>query len=330
MSRVCWLIPVRDGAKWLGQAVQSALADSDADDEVVVVDDGSRDNPASVLPSDARVRLFRQPPLGIVAALERGRCETNAPLLARLDCDDLVLPGRLAAQIAYLQAHSEVVAVGGRARPISDDGAVPEGMLRYVRWVNEMRDPHAELLVESPMFHPATMLRAAVVESVGGYRSGPFPEDYDLFLRLSRVGRLANLDQEVLAWRDRPGRLTRTDPRYARSAFTPLKQAWLREGPLSQPRSVVLWGAGEEGKPWLSWLLAEGHDVRLLDIGAGRNPRFRSRRGISIAPPEELVKMDVDLLLVAVGARGAREQIRAQIQVMRPDLVEGKNWFALA
>lgn len=330
MTRVCWLIPVRDGARWLGQAVQSALADSGADDEVVVVDDGSVDHPEAVLPDDARVRLFRQPPLGIVAALERGRREAKAPLLARLDCDDLVLPGRLAAQFAYLEAHPDVVALGGRARPITDEGAVPEGMLRYVRWVNGLRDPHVELLVESPMFHPATMLRASAVEAVGGYRSGPFPEDYDLFLRLSRVGRLANLDQDVLAWRDRPGRLTRTDPRYARPAFAPLKQAWLREGPLSQPRSVVLWGAGEEGKPWLRWLVAEGHEVRLLDIGAGKSPRFASRRGIPISPPEMLAEMHFDILLVAVGARGAREQIRAQIGASCPELVEGKHWFALA
>lgn len=330
MTRVSWLIPVRDGSRWLGQAVQSALADSGPDDEVIVVDDGSTDDPAGVLPKDARVRLFRQPPLGIVAALEHGRRHAKAPYLARLDCDDLVLPGRLSAQLAFLMAQPHAVAVGGRARPISDEGAVPEGMVRYIEWVNRLRDPHVELLVESPMFHPATMLRASAVESVGGYRVGDFPEDYDLFLRLSRVGRLVNLDRDVLAWRDRPGRLTRTDARYSRPAFVPLKQAWLRTGPLAHPRNVLLWGAGDEGKPWLRWLLAEGHRVHLLDIGAGKSPRFASRQGIPIRPPAELKQMQFDLLLVAVGARGAREQIRTQIALMRPELVEGKDWFALA
>ena len=330
MPRVSWLIPVRDGARWLGQAVRSALADSADDDEVLVVDDGSFDEPTTVLPPDRRVRVLRQAALGIVAALEHGRREARAEYIARLDCDDLVLPGRLDAQLAYLRSNADVVAVGGRARPIADEGEVPLGMRRYVEWVNGQRDPHVEILVESPMFHPATMLRASAVEKIGGYRAGAFPEDYDLFLRLARVGRLANLDREVLAWRDRPGRLTRTDPRYARAAFLPLKQAWLHTGPLCEPKMVALWGAGEAGRPWLPWLLTSGHQVELFDIGAGRSERFVSRRGIAIRAPAALAEAKFDLLLVAVGARGAREAIRERIRAMRPALVEGKHWFAVA
>lgn len=324
--RVSWLIPVRNGARWLGEAVRSALADSEPDDEVVVVDDGSTDAPASVLPADARVRLIVQPPRGIVAALETGRAAARHPLLARLDCDDLVVPGRLEAQRRCF-VDPGVVAVGGMARAIADTGAVPEGMARYVRWVNSVEHPERELLVESPMFHPATTLRASAVAAIGGYRHGPFPEDYDLFLRLHTAGgRLYNLRQEVLAWRDRPGRLTRTDPRYDRTAFLPLKQAWLSAGPLARPRRVVLWGANRAGRPWTPWLLAGGHDVPfVVDIGP-----YTSRHGRPVLGPEAITDAEFDLLLVAVGKRGARDSIREDIQRLRPDLVEGRDWFALA
>jgi hypothetical protein len=314
----------------LGEAVASALADSVAGDEVVIVDDGSTDSPDRVVGSDPRVRLVAQPALGIVAALERARGVARHPFLARLDCDDVVVPGRIDAQMAAFEQDDRLVAVGGRARPIADDGTVPEGMQRYVEWVNALRDPHRELLVESPMFHPATTLRASAVAAVGGYRSGDFPEDYDLFLRLSHSGRLANLDQLVLHWRDRPGRLTRTDPRYARPAFASLKREWLVQRVLAQPRRVVLWGAGAEGKPWLRWLREGGHQVELIDIGAGRSARFTSRDGIAVRPPDELEKLAFDVLLIAVGARGARDQIRGEVQRMRPELVEGRDWFALA
>jgi glycosyltransferase involved in cell wall biosynthesis len=324
--RASWLIPVRNGARWLGTAVQSALDDSATDDEVVVVDDGSADDPASVLPQDRRVVFLRQPPLGIVAALETGRRAARHPLLARLDCDDLVLPGRLAAQ-RPLFANPAMVAVGGQARAISDDGRVPEGMAAYVRWVNSVELPARELLVESPMFHPATTLRASAVEAVGGYRDGAFPEDYDLFLRLhAGGGSLYNVRQEVLAWRDRPGRLTRTDARYARPAFLPLKQAWLRTGPLAAPRTVVLWGANRAGRPWTPWLLGEGHHVPfVIDIGP-----FTSRHGRPVLRPEALIGARFDLLLVAVGARGARDSIRSDLAELRPDLEEGRDWFAVA
>ena len=324
--RVSWLLPVRDGARWLGEAVRSALADSLPDDELVVVDDGSTDSPESVLPDDPRIRLLRQPPLGIVAALEAGRRVARGELLARLDCDDLVLPGRLSAQRAALAADPTLGAVGGQARPIRDDGEVPEGMRLYVEWVNSVEHPRRELLVESPMFHPATTLRASAVEAIGGYRHGDFPEDYDLFLRLQTAGwGLLNLRREVLAWRDRPGRLTRTDPRYARPAFLPLKQAWLAAGPLSTPRRVVIWGANKTGRPWIRWALDAGHDVPfVVDLAP-----FTSRHGRPVKKPDALVGAALDVLLVAVGSRGAREEIRARIAELRPDLEEGRDWFAL-
>jgi glycosyltransferase involved in cell wall biosynthesis len=97
------IIPARDEAGCIASTVQHLhleLALNGIPHEIVVVDDGSRDAPERVLPPDPRVRLLRQPASGIVAALEHGRFATDAPYLARLDCDDLALPGRIAAQLA--------------------------------------------------------------------------------------------------------------------------------------------------------------------------------------------------------------------------------------
>jgi glycosyltransferase involved in cell wall biosynthesis len=327
-TRVAWLIPVRDGAEWLGDAVRSALAQSLPHDEVIVVDDGSRDSPGRVLPRDPRVRLLVQPPGGIVAALEHGRHATDAPYLARLDCDDLALPGRLDAQVALLDAEPDVVAVGGRA---PTDG-LPEGMRHYVAWVNGLEDLHRELLVESPLFHPGTTLRAAALARVGGYRHGPFPEDYDLWLRLARIGRLAAVPLEVVAWRDRPGRLTRTDPRSARKAFLGIKQDYLRDvvlpahAGLAPARRVVVWGANKEGTPWIRWLRDQGCEVvAALDIHGGG-----TRHGVPILPREAIRDLAFDRCFVAVGARGARAEIRGMLAAWRPELVEGRDWWALA
>ncbi len=327
MERVGWLIPVRDAARWLGEAVQSALAECAPEDEVLVVDDGSRDDPLSVLADDPRLRVIHQPPLGIVAAMERGRRELDTPLIARLDADDVALPGRIAAQRALLAADPGLAAVGGRARMRADSGEVPEGMRRYTEWVNSLDDPHRGILVESPLFHPAVLMRAAAVEAVGGYRDGDFPEDYDLWLRFVAGGwRIGAAAQDVVLLRDRPGRLTRTDPRYARRAFFPLKRDWVARVLLPARRRVVVWGAGQEGTPWIRWLVQAGHDVpAVLDIKHGS-----TRQGAPILPPEALETLRFDLLLVAVGARGARDEIRGRIAAMRPELVEGRDWWAVA
>ncbi len=325
--RTSWLVPVRDGEPWLGAALTSALDQCGHEDEVVVVDDGSVRDPGSLLPDDRRVVLLRQGPLGIAAALERGRAVCQGRWIARLDADDRALPGRLDAQLPRLEAEPDLAAIGGRARLFVDEGEVPEGMARYVAWVNGLRDPHPELLVESPLFHPAVTLRASALDAVGGWRSGDLPEDYDLWLRLAAAGwRLANVDQEVVELRDRPDRLTRTDPRYRREAFRRVKQEHLAATVLARSRTVALWGGGRTARPWLRWLRAQGHRVvAVLDIAPGTE-----RQGVPVRPPEALADLDVDLLLVAVGARGARPLIRARIARLRPGWTEGRDWWAVA
>jgi len=324
---ISWLIPVRDGQRWLGGAVRSALAECAAGDEIIVVDDGSVDSPEQVLPRDSRIELIRQPPEGIAAALERGRAACRGEWIARLDADDEALPGRISAQTRALAADPRLAVVGGRAELVRDDGAVPEGMARYVAWVNGLGDLHRELLVESPVFHPAVLMRAEAIAQVGGYRSGDLPEDYDLWLRLVAAGwRLGAVDQEVVRLRDREDRLTRTDPRYRKAAFEQLKREFLAAGTLASPKRVAVWGAGRTGRRWIKWLLAQGHTVPgIIDIGTAR-----VRSGIPVSAPEALAKLDLDHLLVAVGVRGAREQIRASLESLRPDLVEGIDWWAVA
>lgn len=319
--RVSWLIPVRDAVVTVAAAVGSALGECGPDDEVVVVDDGSRDGSADAVPRDPRVRLVRGPAGGIVAALERGRAACRGRYVARLDADDEALPGRIAAQLAVLEARPDVVAVGGRARLV---GPVGEGMRRYTAWINGLEDLHRELCVEAPLFHPATTLRADALHGVGGWRAFDGPEDYDLWLRLVDAGgRLAAVPREVVAMRDRPDRLTRTDPRYRPAAFVPLRQAFL--GP-RLPRRVVLWGAGRAGRPWTRWLLDRGHDVpAVLDLRAGG-----TRHGVPVRAREDLEHLELDALVVAVGARGARAEIRERIAAWRPELVEGRDWWAVA
>ncbi|MSR75029.1 MAG: glycosyltransferase family 2 protein [Planctomycetes bacterium] len=323
--RVSWLIPVRDGARWLHNAVASALADSQSDDEVIVIDDGSRDDPAAVLPCDTRVRLLRQTPQGIASALEAGRAAACGEFLARLDADDEAIAGRLRLQLAVMQQDAQVAIVGGACELVGDAGVPPGvGMLAYVAWLNSVRDPERELYVECPLLHPAMLLRSRALAESGGWRDGGFPEDYELVLRLVHAGwRLATVPQAVVRVRDHAGRLSRTDARYAPEAFDRLRREALRRGPLSVPCRVILWCGKRAGKDWLRWLLAEGHDVPVIvDIG-----RSKSRLGVPVVPPEFLRTASCSLLLVAVGTRGARALIREKLLQIRPDWQEGREFL---
>ena len=324
--RLSWLLPFRDARPWLSQAVESMLADSGPDDELILVDDGSTDSSADTLPADPRIRVFRQEAQGIAVALERGRAEARAPWIARMDADDITLRGRIDAQISLLSRFPELAVVGGRAELMETTPPAGEGMRLYVDWVNQLDDLHRELLVESPLFHPAVCMRASAIDAVGGYRDGSLPEDYDLWLRLVTAGhRIANLPQPVVKIRDRPNRLTRTDSRYSKAAFREARCEFLKQGPLKNPSKVVVWGGKKGARPWLQWLARESHElVAVIDIVPGTE-----RGGTPLLPPAELASLEFDVLLVSVGRRGARELIRADIHRLRPDLVEGRDWWAL-
>ena len=186
MPLVSVLLPTRDAAATLRAAAVSILRGSLRDLELVVVDDGSTDATPALLDRlagrDRRVRVVRGPGEGIAAALTRGLAASDAPLVARMDADDVAWPGRLALQVAALAAEPALAAAGARVR-LFPRARVQGGMRRYVAWLNGLTSPALvarDLFVEAPLVHPAALLRRGPLEQVGGWRDGPFPEDYDL------------------------------------------------------------------------------------------------------------------------------------------------------
>ncbi|HYG67266.1 MAG TPA: glycosyltransferase family 2 protein, partial [Anaeromyxobacteraceae bacterium] len=266
MPRIAVLLPARDAARTVHAAIVSILRQTERDLRLVVVDDGSRDATAEVVARlaerDRRVHLIRGPGEGIALALNRGLAACDAELVARMDADDVAHPDRLARQRAALEAQPTLAAVGSRV------GLFPRrilrpGMIRYAAWLNGLVRPELvrrDLLVESPLVHPAATLRRRALEAVDGWRVGDFPEDYDLWLRLAERGHaLTNHPDRLLRWRDSPRRLTRTDARYAIARHMALKANFLTRDPVvSRRRAVALWGAGETGRAFADALAREG------------------------------------------------------------------------
>jgi hypothetical protein len=189
-------------------------------------------------------------------------------------------------------------------------------MARYAQWVNGLVTPELverDLLVEAPLVHPAAAIRRGALERAGGWRDGDFPEDYDLWLRLSAAGaRLSNVDARVLAWRESPARLTRTDPRYALARHVALKCAHLARHVLPGVREVALWGAGRTGKAFADALRAEGIAVTLF-VEVDPAKIGRTLRGAPVISYEQVARARGLPLLVTVGAPGARALIRTEL-----------------
>lgn len=310
------ILPCRDAAAHLPACIRSLSRQVFADFEVVVVDDGSTDETPEMLAEwrrrDARVRVIEQAPLGLVAALNRALGEAQGAVIARMDADDISHPRRLGLQLELLRSGAaEVVSCLVRCFPRSQ---VRLGMRRYEGWLNSLlthEQMERDLFVESPLAHPTVMLGAGVLRDLGGYRDMGWPEDYDLWLRAYAAGlRFAKVPRYLYCWRERADRLSRTHGAYSPAAFRACKVHHLKALHLRGANTVNLWGAGKEGKALARHLRRAGVEVAaFIDI----DPRKIGRvlLGAPVLSVEGLERGRY--LLVAVGAHGAREEIRAYL-----------------
>jgi glycosyltransferase involved in cell wall biosynthesis len=314
------VIPVRDAESRLLEALDSISAQTFDNWECLVVDDGSRDGSALVAEAraaaDARFRTLSVGGAGLVAALNAGLRAARAPLIARMDADDISVPSRLEAQAALMRARPELALCSCLVRMFPEE-SVGEGMKLYEEWLNSVVD-EADILrdffVESPFAHPSVMFRRDAALDAGGYLDNGWPEDYDLWMRLRERGaRFAKVPEVLLYWRDYPERMSRTDAAYSMPRFRKLKARYLASEYLNKKKAATIWGAGREGRWWCAELSERGVDVRRF---ADVDPAKIGRKigVIPIVSYEELADRRPDeFIFCAVGARGARPLIRSKL-----------------
>ncbi|WP_276199199.1 glycosyltransferase [Chelatococcus sp. XZ-Ab1] len=197
------LLPVYNGERYLAKAIESILAQTFADFEFIIVNDGSRDGSGAIIDGyaahDARIRVFHQDNRGLVDTLNRGIALARAPLIARMDADDISLPRRFELQVSRFENRPDLAVVGGFIVLIDDAGTpirrgdYPTGGAELLRLLE----------FDSPLAHPAVVMRRDVVSSLGGYRPQyKHAEDYDLWLRVHDAGyALENVAVPVLHYR---------------------------------------------------------------------------------------------------------------------------------
>jgi glycosyltransferase involved in cell wall biosynthesis len=331
------LLPVRDAAASLADAIESIRGQTYADWELLIVDDGSRDSSwaiaerAASLDSRQRIHVVRQPALGLVPALTAGLALARGRFIARMDADDVSHSDRLALQLELLLSRPDIGVASGLVA-FGGEGQAGQGYAEHVRWLNTVVTPEALALsrfIESPLAHPSVLFRRELVERHGGYRAGDFPEDYELWLRWFDAGVcFAKVERELLIWSDSSRRLSRTDPRYAPEAFYAIKCRWLGRHlarTLEPGRPVWLWGAGRITRQrfrsleadWRSFAGFIDIDPKKVGGSIGGRPVVSPDR----IPPRAFV-------LVGVGNRGARAEIVAHLRSERRQ--EGEDFLCVA
>jgi glycosyltransferase involved in cell wall biosynthesis len=330
------ILPAWNAAGTLAAALDSIRRQTFTDWELVVVDDGSTDATPEVLAAAARreprLRWVRQPHGGIVRTLHAALALARGAWFARMDADDASTPDRLAAQVQMLTTSPDVGLASCQVR-FGGDSTRNAGLARHVAWLNTLVTPEdiaRNRFIESPVAHPSVLFRRELLERHGSYREGPFPEDYELWLRWLEQGvRFAKVPRELLAWNDPPGRLSHRDPRYSPDAVHTAKAPYLVRAiqERGHGREVWVWGAGRVTRRRVDRLVAAGLGVRgFIDVDSKKWGRHRDGR--QVVGPAGLPSPRTAFVVVQVGRLGAREFIRPQLE--RAGFVEAEDYWVAA
>ncbi len=210
--RVSVLMSVYDGERFLRDSVESILGQRFADFEFIILDDGSTDSTWDILNDfgsrDKRIILIRNNKnIGLTKSLNKGLALARGEYLARQDADDLSLPQRLGIQVKFLDAHPEVSLVGTDIEIIDENGK----HLIERHYPSNHESITAELLLKNHAIgHSTVLARLEALKEFGGYDERlPYAQDYDLWWRLSRKRKVANLPEILVKWRDTPGSISR-------------------------------------------------------------------------------------------------------------------------
>jgi glycosyltransferase involved in cell wall biosynthesis len=330
--RVSVLLPARNAARTLEACLASIGRQTEARWECVIVDDGSTDGTLAIARGaarrDPRFRVLALPHRGLIAALNEGLGRCGAPLIARMDADDVMRRERLARQADLLERDTSLSAVGCHVRLFPRQSMAPR-LREYESWLNGLEsaeDVARDAFVECPVAHPSLMMRRQMADL--GYEDRGWPEDYELVLRALGLGmRIGVVPERLLAWRRRADSLSRTDDRYSLNRFTACKAHHLAAGFLGQSDRYILCGYGETGKSLRRALAALGkHPSHIVEVHPAR--LGRRIHGAPVIPHEALPGLAGRPIVVSVAREGPRADVRAKLAAM--GFVDGRDFVCAA
>lgn len=269
--RVTVLLAAYNGGDYLREAVDSVLAQTFDDFELLIVDDASSDGSVERLPADPRIRVLRnEPNLGQIPSLNRGLREARGEYVARLDHDDVCLPRRLEAQVELLDRSSDVTLVATWADIVDTAGRLWTPVRPRVRSFAEF----AASVVAGQIFfvHPSIMFRRDVVLELGGFdESLEAAEDHDLYRKLVLAQHDARIVEEtLLRYRRHEQQMTIAKSAAVWRSDARSFERFLHELAPAAPAATVRLLLRSDARFWQEPPLADGELDRFLDAAADR------------------------------------------------------------
>ena len=264
-------MPVKNTEKYLAECIDSIINQTEANWELIAVNDSSTDNSKSILEiysqKELRIKVFDNTGKGIIDALQLAYSKSNGSYITRMDSDDIMIPNKLQLLKQKIVNKGSGFVATGCVKYFSEN-ELGDGFLKYEKWLNQLTKTDSnfsEIYKECVIPSPCWMILRTDFDKCGAFNSDVYPEDYELVFRLYQKGiEIAGVDEEIHLWRDYQIRTSRTDDNYKDNRFIELKISKFIEIDYDSNKELVVLGAGKKGKKIAHFLAENQIEFRWL------------------------------------------------------------------
>ncbi|NQV52583.1 MAG: glycosyltransferase family 2 protein [Flavobacteriales bacterium] len=259
------IMAAKDTAPYLRECLDSIIAQTYSNWELIAVNDHSSDATPDILQEyankDQRIQVVHSKRSLLIPALKEGYAFAAGELINRMDSDDRMPHDKIEVLVReWLKVGKGHIIAGGTEHFV-DEGEVGGGFLRYEQWLNRIAREQLhwqEIYRECVIPSHCWIIHRDDFEASDGFNPEVYPEDYDLCFRFYRQKlRVIGIDKVLHHWRDRSERISRTWDEYQDNRYYAMKLRYFFELDRDDNRPLVLWGAGRNGKDLAKLMLAQ-------------------------------------------------------------------------
>lgn len=313
------IMAAKDTEPYLSDCLDSILAQTYTNWELLVVNDHSSDNTPKILKSyaekDERIKVYNSKNHLLIPALQEGYKHAKGALINRMDSDDKMPDYKLELLVNEWKKYGKGHVIAGGTEHFVDEGEVGDGFRRYEAWINEIArkgSHYKEIYKECVIPSHSWIIHRNDFNRVGAFDPEVYPEDYDLCFRFYSKGlKVIGLDKVLHYWRDRSDRISRTWECYKDNRYFELKLRYFYKLDRDKSRPLVLWGAGKNGKD-LAKLLQE-KDETFHWVCDNQKKIGKHIYGVQMEHYNIIPKLDNSQIMIVVTSPNDKIAIKTQL-----------------
>jgi len=328
------IMAVKDTAPYLHDCINSIIAQTYTNWELIAVNDHSSDATPEILNAfanaDSRIQVFHSDTPKLIPTLQYGYKEVKGSLVNRMDSDDKMPAYKLQVLVDEWQKYGKGHVIAGGTEHFVDEGEVGDGFLKYERWLNKVAKTsthYQQIYKECVIPSHCWLLHKDDLDAVGAFDPIIYPEDYDLCFRFYKKKlKVIGIDVILHHWRDRSNRISRTWDEYKDNRYFDLKMRFFYEIDRDRSRPLVLWGGGRNGKD-IAKILQSNNDT-FHWVTNNEKQIGKDIYGVRIQRYDEIPQIENAQIMIVVSSPGGKKEIQEHLDQWNKKPVADYWFFA--